>query len=342
LTSYGREAQKLSVSSAVAAEEPRCPVCKTLCAEQPLYSYRAEEAASHFCPVTKNRDIHKRLHACIAELWGGDTCRIFRCSSCGFGFGDPFVGGNEEFYRLLHHSIGYPSWKWDYDVGMSQVVAFPSGGRIIDVGAGAGFFLRKLNDRWNRCATEGSPTTRDALRQEGICVFENLNEAVRADAGSFQLVTLYQVLEHLADFQSVLADCRRLLAPNGRIVVVVPDGDAMIRQERVTGCADMPPNHICKWTPDSLSRALTKAGLAPSSPIRQPASIKNVPGLLHLRLKSDACHPRSVAAHAYRIGNRKVRAAALSMLAVGAFVRMLPEVGKWPLSGAFAMIGTAA
>jgi SAM-dependent methyltransferase len=319
-----------------------CPVCTVACSKAPLYTYSSAAAASHFCPVSRGKDRHDELRRCISRLWHGDSCRILRCDHCGFAFGYPFVGGDEEFYRLLHASGGYPRWKWDFDVGMAELAAFPRGGQVLDVGAGSGQFLRRLPDVWRGFATEGSDVMRELLRSRRIEVFETLTEAARSQAGRFQIVTLFQVLEHLSDFRDVLATCRELLQANGRIVVVVPDGNAMIRQERVTGSADMPPNHICKWTPDSLCHALNEAGFRIRRTQSEPRSLKSIRGLLHLRLIADAYNPRSLAAKAYGIQRRQLRIAMLGALSLGGFARLLPHIREWPLSGSFATVGEAA
>jgi SAM-dependent methyltransferase len=319
-----------------------CPVCSTRCKGDTLYRYTASQAASHFCPPARSTATHARLRACIERLWSGDSCAVFRCDACGFGFGHPFVGGDEEFYALLHESVGYPKWKWDYDVGLSVSNDYKEGGRILDIGAGQGYFLRRLDRRWRCFATEGSSVTREHLRANDVTVYDTLEAAVKHGRGTFHVVTLFQVLEHLSSFREVLAQCRQLVAADGTLLIVVPNGDAMITQERVTGCADMPPNHIGKWTPHSLALALEESGFTPGNPIQQPAAMRNIPGLLHLRLKSDAMRPSTAAAQAYRIRNRRVRAGVLAIMAVGAFVRLLPSVSQWPLSGAFAMTATPA
>ena len=150
-----------------------------------------------------------------------------------------------------------------------------------------------------------------------------------------------QVLEHISDFQPLLLQCHQLLKPRGKLFIGVPLGEAMIRQEQLTGCADMIPNHINKWTPKSLSIALTKAGLQPSAPIFQPASLQNLKASLHLKIIFDATRPDSLAAQIYRIPQRRLRAPLLACLGLPAFLKMLPHAQKLTLGGAFAMVGTA-
>jgi SAM-dependent methyltransferase len=318
-----------------------CPACGNLCTDPPLYRYTAAEAAAHFCPVARSPERYDRLQACIRRLWNRDDSVVLRCSACGFAFGFPFVGGDEEFYSILHEQQGYPSWRWDYDVGMAEAVSKRNGGRILDVGAGVGMFLRGLGPEWERFAVEGSESTRQQLEAAGVRVFRDLSEAAHSEAGTFQIVTVFQVLEHLADFESVLKSCHRLLAPGGLLVITVPDADAMIRQERLTGCHDMPPNHINKWTAESLALVLRRVGFAVGQPIPEPASWQHLMGSLHLKLMADATRQQSLAATVYRIRNKRLRTLGLACLAVPALLSVLPEVRQLRRGGAFALVGVS-
>ena len=324
-----------------AADEVNCPVCHAICMAPPLYHYTVEQAAAHFCPASRDVERNQRLQDCIGRLWGGTNCVILRCDQCGFGFGHPFVGGDEEFYRILHEQKGYPAWRWDYDVGLTEAIAKFPGGKVLDIGAGVGNFLRQLGEKWERYAVEGSGTTRRELAASRITVFPDLEEAAHSHAGTFQVVTLFQVLEHIADFERVLRQCRKLLVPNGRLVITVPDGEAMIRQTRVTGCADMPPNHIGKWTPGSLKRVITRVGFESSEPIPEPPSLNSFRANLHMRVTSDAANHRSISAHASRLRNKPMRIAALSLLAAPAVLRLLPYGRQLFAGGAFAIVGVA-
>ncbi len=333
------EVAENNLGSEMTGEEINCPVCLARCAGLPLYRYTVEQAATHFCPPGRDGDRHERLVKCIRRLWQGEECVILRCARCGFGFGHPFVGGDEEFYRILHEQRDYPTWRWDYDVAVREALAKFSGGKVLDIGAGVGMFLRGLPDSWQRYGVEGSELTRRELKAIGIEVFQELSDAVQLHAGTFQVVTLFQVLEHIAEFDTVLRQCREVLAPGGRLVVTVPDGDAMIQQERVTGCHDMPPNHVGKWTPDSLILVLTRTGFTCSEPIFEPASWNNLKANLHLRVSADAAAANSLAAQAYRIRSRRLRVAALSALGAPALLRMLPHGRQLRSGGAFGLVG---
>jgi len=321
--------------------EVNCPVCAKPCSDPPMYSYTASEAAAHFCPVTRDRDRFLRLERSINSLWHGRECRIYRCRDCGFGFGFPFVGGDEEFYGILHEQRGYPDWRWDYDVALTHALSRYAGGRILDLGAGVGKFLRRLGPEWERYAVEASDFNRADLNAAGIKVFRDLSEAAKTERRTFQVITLFQVLEHISEFGLTIANCYELLSPGGSLVVTVPDCDAMIRQERLTGCHDMPPNHINKWTVRSLSLALAKAGFEVGEPIYEPPSWLHLKASLHMKVMADATRPKSLAAQAYRVRNKHLRILALACVGIPAVAGMLPHIAELRLGGAFGLIAVA-
>lgn len=318
-----------------------CPVCQTEVKSKPLAFYTSTQAAAHFCPETRNSDRYNRLKDCIERLWQGQESVILQCPSCEFTFGYPFVGGDEEFYTILHEQQDYPSWRWDYGVAMTEVFEPLGGGKVLEIGAGSGALLKVLSDRWDKFAVEGSELTRQPLEALGIKIFRDLNQAISDYPKSFDVVVMAQVLEHISEFQPLLMQCHQLLKPGGQIFIGVPLAEAMIRQEQLTGCADMPPNHINKFTPQSLALALQQAGFQPSKPIFEPSSLQNLKASLHMKVLVDATHPNSLAAQVYRIPQRHLRASLLACLGLSALLKMFPHLRELTFGGAFVMIGAA-
>jgi SAM-dependent methyltransferase len=326
----------------IATSNVACPVCRSPVSGQPLYKYSAYQAATHFCPATRNKDRHRRLEAAIRKLWATDECVILRCDGCGFAFGQPLVAGDEEFYTILHEQRGYPSWRWDYDVANAHALGNLDGGKILDFGAGSGVFLKSLGPEWSCHAIESSATNCSTLRAAGIQVLADLESACQTQAGAFSAISMFQVLEHIADFRSVLLQCRRLISPSGVLIITVPDGDAMIRQTRLTGCHDMPPNHIAKWTQHSLYRALRDTGFTPQVVVKEPGSKNHLIGSIHLRLQAQATNPRSLAAHVYKVQNKRLRVALLALAAISALPPTLLHLRSLWEGGALAVVAAPA
>jgi SAM-dependent methyltransferase len=216
----------------------------------------------------------------------------------------------------MHEMAGYPTWRWEFDFTVGSVLPGLAEGPVLDIGAGFGGFLRRLDKRWTRCATEGSETTRRILRDAEIRCYTDLSEAVREAGGTFAVVTMFQVLEHLSNFENILAGCNALLRPGGVLVVAVPDADSTWAQERLTGFPDMIPNHINKWTPHALEIAMRRAGFN-AEPVRhEPGSWRFVTYRALLRVKAKSSRdPSSCGAMAYRLRMRWLRIPILAGLA---------------------------
>ncbi len=321
------------------SESPLCPVCSARCATAPHQVFNSATAAAHFCPPVRDADRHRRLQQCIERLWGDTHAAVHYCPQCGFGFGWPYVGGDEEFYSIMHEMAGYPTWRWEFDHTINTVLPFRAPGRVLDIGAGFGGFLRRLDARWERHATEGSETTRQVLRESGIHCHADLGAATREAPGSFAVVTIFQVLEHLSAFREVLATCHALLQPGGVLVVAVPDAASTRAQEEMTGFPDMIPNHINKWTPQALDLAMRQAGLQPEPARHEPGnwSFTRYRALLRVKARS-AMDSRSWASRAYTLRRKWVRLPVLAGLAVIEWVRLLPQWERMRAGRSFVMV----
>ena len=98
-------------------------------------------------------------------------------------------------------------------------------GPLLDVGCGGGLFLGMMRERGY--AVVGLDFSREAAamawkRQQAPAVCGDLAHAPLG-AGSFAGITMFHVLEHLPDPRAYLVAARELLAPDGRLVVQVPN-----------------------------------------------------------------------------------------------------------------------
>lgn len=285
---------------------------------------------------------HARLTACVKRLWGQDSAEILWCPSCGFGFGWPFVGGDAEFYSIIHEDFGYPSDRWEYGQAIASILArYPSGGKVLDVGTGDGAFLDRLPSSWMKFAIESTDTMRDVLRRKNITSFSSTDSAIGAlGPSSCEAVTLFQCIEHVCDFHGMLSGLRRLVTPGGLLIVSTPNGEELPRRERATHSPDMPPNHINKWTRQSLSIAFERAGFRLHHAELESSGWRHFPYSVYLRVRSDAAqHPRSLAARAYSVQNRAKRGRVLQLVGLVTAPRLLFRFKDACLSTNFMVLG---
>lgn len=105
-------------------------------------------------------------------------------------------------------------------------------GRILDVGCGLGIFLHMADiEGWNTCGVDISPYAVQYAREKfGLEVYNSggLKEAV-FPPNSFDVVTLWDSLEHLPDPVGQLKEVRRILKDDGLIMLNVPNEASLFR-----------------------------------------------------------------------------------------------------------------
>lgn len=185
------------------------------------------------------------------------------CAACDVQFSDPMEEAPREFYE--DHALycgpesAYTSPRllnWDQRSFLRDRPR--PGGSLLDVGCGTGYFAEAARRAGYRVA--GLDLSRSQLeiarRRFGLADLHpmSLREYARqAPAKSFDIVTAFQVLEHVADPAQFLADVRILLAPGGYLAVGVPNWRAWsIFRDPL----DAPPNHLTRWSRTSLVIAL--------------------------------------------------------------------------------------
>ncbi len=102
-------------------------------------------------------------------------------------------------------------------------------GPVLDVGCGGGLFLSLMRERGHRAVgLDFSPNAaRIAWKAKGVpAVCASLCEGSPIREGSCAAVTMFHVVEHLYDARPYLDAAREMLAPQGRLIVQVPNADS--------------------------------------------------------------------------------------------------------------------
>ena len=155
---------------------------------------------------------------------------ILWCGQCGLGWQHPLPTPEEikSYYRSLPPYViqGEKEKKEGFRRRIHQLAKLmPERGKLLDVGSGLGHFLHMAQqDGWD---VEGiEPQTSAATYcQEKFGIEPHIGniEESEFDPGSFDVVTLWDVLEHVHHPSHFLTYCIRLIAPGGLIVIAIPN-----------------------------------------------------------------------------------------------------------------------
>jgi SAM-dependent methyltransferase len=101
-----------------------------------------------------------------------------------------------------------------------------TGGKILDVGCGAGFFLRALEGAdWERYGVEtGGPASDSARRSLGRDRIRTCDLVqARFEDDAFDVITFWSALEHMNDPRLNVEEARRIIKRGGSLIVQVPN-----------------------------------------------------------------------------------------------------------------------
>ena len=151
-------------------------------------------------------------------------------------------------------------------------------GRWLDIGCSAGFVVHCARMAgFDAYGVDIEPTGIDfARRHFGLDnVFAGTLEERGFPNAHFDVISAYELIEHVPDVNRLLEEIRRLLAPGGLVEIRTPDaGHWRVRNRLESWEAILPSEHLYYFSRDSLARLLEKHGL---KIIRQRFSLK--PGL---------------------------------------------------------------
>lgn len=245
-------------SSPLMDPSPACPICAGTDSERVDSLSPAELVQLH-------EHMGVRLTAAACESFrGAGKVHHLRCRACGFQFFDPVLPGNAAFYRDLQDQLEcyYPDDSPSFFLALD--LAKRTGARtVMDLGCGAGRFLDRAREAGLQ--THGLDLNDQAVaaaRARGHDVMSGTAEAFAASqpTSRFDLVTAFEVLEHLADPAAFLRDAARLVRPGGHLAIAVPNDEGIYRWFQLEP-RQWPPHHLSRWRRSDLRRLGERAGL---------------------------------------------------------------------------------
>jgi hypothetical protein len=157
---------------------------------------------------------------------------------------------------------------------------FRKTGLWLDVGYGEGALLAIAErHRWACFGTEVVARALEHGRRRGWTVTADPSSDRRFEPGRFDVVTMIELLEHVADPGGFLRQAAQWLRPGGLLYVTTPNGRSLNR--RILGLdwsVVAPPEHVVLWSVRALRHGLVATGFK------------------ILRLRSEGCNPAEILA----------------------------------------------
>lgn len=236
-------------------------------------------------------------------VWTKFNLVISRCTRCGLLYANPRLSQEEiwlryspdYFWKEYLPSLGITNGHFDlahFDRRHAAMLALIArharrgvrltadttgerspAGRLFEVGAGAGFFLKAAERAgWTSSGIEVSTDgVQFATARLGLTVHQQSAESLDL-AQSWDAIVMFEVIEHLLDPLRVLQTVRRGLVDGGVLAISTPNIDALSRTALGLQWAVLSPSeHLYYFSESTLSAILQRAGFQTVRFIRQHA-----------------------------------------------------------------------
>lgn len=186
---------------------------------------------------------------------------LVKCEQCSFVFAvlvpttDELIAHYETYPR--HDSISPITLK-RYKELCDGFLPYRQTGNFLDVGCGNGHLLDVAKkEGWKTFGTEFTDTAVAICRSKGISMQQGVLNADAYPAGSFDVITFIEVLEHINNPHDELRKFHKLLRPGGILYITTPNFNSLTRltlKERWHAIEY--PEHLCYYTARTLNKLL--------------------------------------------------------------------------------------
>jgi len=219
------------------------------------------------CYLCKSIDILE----CPGSVRDNKELKILECNDCGLVFISSFEHIKEAFYEdsSMHEkcALEVETWlketDWDDERRFQFLKSLIVNKTVLDFGCGPGGFILKARKLAKFIhGVELERRLYNHYKTNNLKVVQDLSEL--SDNETYNVITLFQVLEHISDPISKLIQIKSLLSKNGQIIIEVPNADDAL----LTLYGNEPFSHFTYWschlflfTAMTLGMIAKKAGL---------------------------------------------------------------------------------
>ncbi|HMK05549.1 MAG TPA: class I SAM-dependent methyltransferase [Ferruginibacter sp.] len=194
----------------------------------------------------------------VHHFFKGETFSLFQCNQTGYRFYYPQgMDGDGAFYAGLQQKMGdgyYHDWKFENQLAYDNI---KRNDKVLDIGCGTGKFLMRAKEKGAEvCGLELNEKAVGVCREKGLEVYNELisEHAVKKE-GYYDMVCMFQVLEHIYDVKNFLDDSLKVLKKGGIIVIAVPNNEPYFKSYDKYATLNLPPHHMGLWNKKAFEKS---------------------------------------------------------------------------------------
>ena len=211
------------------------------------------------------------------EVFSKNGYNIHTCPSCSLRFVHPIPEDTSSVYQKGYfvdksgeHNFGYTDYDSDKEPMRDVFVSYlrriedmVKGQNVFDVGAATGYFLDVARDHgWQTSGIEISDYAGTVAKEKGHDVVVGSFDDVDV-AGMYDVVTMWDVIEHVKDPRAVIEKVASILKKGGVLAINTPNVSSMYaRLMRKAWHMYIPPEHLFYFSPKTIRKLLEESGFS--------------------------------------------------------------------------------
>lgn len=209
--------------------------------------------------------------ACTQDYVGTNTGYaryhdLYECESCRVLYMDPIDSALDDLCSEVVDQDYLASWEdrsQTFKDHLSMLKPYVSQGRLLDVGCYAGIFLEEAKQQgFQVSGIEPSKWAADYARSKVNCeVYQGMFDSFAfPNAAAYDLITIWDVIEHLANPKKSIRKAFQLLRPGGYIAITTHDIQSIFARLLGSRYPWLMRFHLVHFSPDTLSQMLISEG----------------------------------------------------------------------------------
>jgi len=224
----------------------------------------------HSCPVCNSKIFRSIDYFKYSKL--------YKCKSCNYVFGRKMPSEKELIECYLDYGKNNyfsPITEKRYNELLDYFEKFKKTNKILDIGCGEGWFLLTAKKRgWDVYGTEYSETLIKSCIENGLNVIKGENILEKLEHEIFDIITSFEVIEHLIMPEKMIKEISILLRSGGLTYITTPNFSSISKVISGKNWSVVQyPEHLVYFTPKTLTQLFERNGFIKEKIITSGISI---------------------------------------------------------------------
>ncbi|MCX7920839.1 MAG: class I SAM-dependent methyltransferase [Clostridia bacterium] len=196
---------------------------------------------------------------------------IFACPNCRSEFANPLLPPPDSWYINMDEYYG---WRWEFGKALEDIKGSNLKGDLLEIGCGQGIFLEKIKDQYSVYGIDVNTTSIEVAQKKGLKAYACKLEDVAKNGlpQQFDIITFFNLLEHIDTPLEFLASINKLVKPDGLIIISIPNMERVSRKVWKE-IWDIPPHHLVRYSREGIKKLLEAAGFETVKIETEPANM---------------------------------------------------------------------